>query len=278
MSDIKFCVEYKKGFRYSNEVAEMNIHYNRRDTSLTAFLEEHKSQRINIFVDDAEDFLKNKCLDFFFAVVKQSYLTNFALVFTTYEDENVKKIIEALKANHDVNIPFFFMQHVNSWDVLTGIIETGASDVYVVEELCFDLPKVKEITKKRGCQVRCYPNIAQSAWSGIPAIKQFFIRPEDIETYAKYVDVFELLGRNESIETLYKIYAKDQRWLGQLHEVVASFHDKNVFNASIDYFFAISRIKCGKRCMKGRECNICDTCKDSSNLLKEHDIIIKKNN
>ena len=59
----------------------------------------------------------------------------------------------------------------------------------------------------KNIQIRVFPNVAQSR-SEIPAIKQFFIRPEDLNAYEPYVDIYEFYRVNSSINTdvLYEIY------------------------------------------------------------------------
>ncbi len=272
---MKYCVYYKPGFRYAKEVDELIITYNRRDTSLQDFLREHPDQRILIYVADPQDFWDNKCQNYFFAMQKQGNFPKFALVFPKYDGGITKKIIEALITD-EVKIPYFFELPATSWDTLQGYLDLGVSDVYIAEELGFSMAAVSRVCKERGCQVRCYPNVAQSSWTGTPAMKKFFIRPEDVKRYEEYVDVLEIWGRSESLETMYRIYAKDQRWAGPLKELITSFDPSiDVNNACIDHWFAMRRMSCDKRCNKGYYCDTCNAIVKLANVLEQYNVIVK---
>ena len=65
--------------------------------------------------------------------------------------------------------------------------------MYICEELGFSLDKISDILHSNNIKVRVIPNICQSSFSETNSLLTFFIRPEDIKYYIKYVDVFELL-------------------------------------------------------------------------------------
>jgi hypothetical protein len=117
-------------------------------------------------------------------------------------------------------------------------------------------------------EVRCFPNVAQSHWSDTSALKKFFIRPEDTIWYEKYVDVYEFFGKPETIATYYKIYAIDKKWFGKLNEVILSF-DGELDSRFLLPSFAERRIGCGKRCLKGRGCRICEATEQLSAQLEK---------
>lgn len=89
------------------------------------------------------------------------------------------------------------------------------SDIYITNDLAFDLNTLsKEVHKiNNKCQIRVYCNIAQSALvlQEQNSLKSFFIRPEDVDLYEKYIDVLEFYGVDEKLETYYKIYVIDKK-------------------------------------------------------------------
>ena len=170
-------------------------------------------------------------------------------------------------------IPVFFSTLVHSWDVLTGLADMGVSDIYIVEELGFELASAAAVLHERGIQIRCYPNVAQSAHPDVPDIKKFFIRPEDVELYEQYVDVFEFYGDNNNL--YYKIYAKDKKWFGDLSEIIFHF-DKNLDSRCVVPQFAEVRSRCGKKCMKGSPCRICEKVDRLAGTMQENGLYFKK--
>jgi hypothetical protein len=119
--------------------------------------------------------------------------------------------------------------------------------------------------------------VAQSSGKGlsgvIPAINQFFIRPEDTETYEPFVDVFELWGDSSRLSVTYEIY-KQQQWLGDIQDLIIGFND-DVPNAGIMEHFAQIRLGCKKKCFQGKKCDICKTMREIALALKEDGLILE---
>jgi hypothetical protein len=170
-------------------------------------------------------------------------------------------------------IPFFFINHISSIDMLTGLIKYHPTDMYICEELGFFLDKISTVLHENNIKVRVYPNICQSSSADIPSLKTFFIRPEDLDTYSAFVDVFELVSDRERQKVIYKIY-KQQEWFGELSEIIPTF--KGDFdNRRILKSFGQIRCKCGKRCMyKPNSCNICDRFMELAETFEKGNIII----
>ena len=165
----------------------------------------------------------------------------------------------------------------NTKDELLGYIQLGVSDVYIGDNLGFELDKVAEIAHQNNVQIRVFPNVAQSSWKETPGLKKFFIRPEDVTFYSDYVDVFEFWGTNlKKQEIFYKIYSK-QEWFGSLNEIIYELNEE-LDSRYIIPRFAEKRIRCKKECLKGGKCQICDRIKELSHTLEEAHIIVDYNN
>lgn len=271
---MKYCVDYKKDFRYLNEVDELNIRFRRKDTSLMDFLLSNVGKRINILIEDEDDFIESNSIKLFDAILIEHPEINFALKLKDYKSGRVKEIVEIIK-DRVVKHQFFFDTFVKDWDTLLGYIELQPSDIYIVENLCFELGTVSEILHQAGIKVRVFPNVAQSSWSNVPDLKKFFIRPDDISFYEGIVDVMEFFGKPDSVSTYYKIYAIDKKWLGKLNEVIISFNDSEIDSRFILPQFAARRLNCGKRCYKGRPCRTCDAIEELAAVLESHNLMIK---
>lgn len=267
---MKYCVDFSQKSAVLDKVDEINLRYDRREITFVDFLQEHKNQRINICIDDMTDFINESQMTRILAIHEKYPKLNIALRFLVY-DESLDNAIAACKDN---GIPFYFLEFIRNWDILNGYVSLGVSDVFIVEELGFELDAVYAITSKANVSIRVFPNVAQSGWDNTDALKKFFIRPEDIDLYGQYVDVCEFFGNTERINTTYEIYAKDKEWFGNLNELIISFNRKLDSRALVDIFSA-RRIKCGKKCMKGKPCNICDRAADLASTIRENGFILE---
>ena len=185
-------------------------------------------------------------------------------------------VTERLKEH---KIPFFFNELIIDWDVLNGILDLGVTDVYIVENLCFELDAVAAKVHSNNTNIRVYPNVAQSSWKNTPSLKKFFIRPEDIDTYEEYVDTIEFwdgkVENQKHMEWIFqKVYTKDKKWFGPLKEIIYDF-DGDLDSRFVIPRFAEMRIRCGKKCQKGGKCNICGTVEDLSKTLEKAEIMVK---
>lgn len=267
---MKYCLDYKKYGRYMDEADELNITFRREDTSLFQFLSERKHKRINIYIADQEDFLENNDIEIFYAMQEKDPELNFALKLGDYRSEYTKKIYKLIKGK----FKYYFSNFVRDWDTLLGYVSLQPSDMYIVENLCFELDKVSKVLHYWNINIRAFPNIAQSTWSNTKDIKKFFIRPEDIDFYGDYIDTVEFMGRDNSVETYYKIYAIDKKWFGKLREVIVDFNDE-LDSRFILPSFAQARVKCGKSCFKGGKCRICEVVEKSAEVLENNGLMIE---
>ena len=267
---MKYCYYYSRGdsFPYFNELAELSITYNKEDLTLPQFLQEHKSQMINILINKVEDLERLTLL--------YDQYKNIKIMFDLKNEDLIKKI-------PNIKIPFFFYTFINNWDVLTQVLSFHPTDIYISDELGFELAAVAKMAHAAGAQVRVLPNLAQTSWREIEGhmhtqfngLKKFFIRPEDVELYEPYVDVMEFAGNEKQIATYYKIYAKEHKWFGDLNEIIIDLN-YHIDNRGIVSTFGEQRLKCGKKCLKGQHCQICERIAHLSQTLREHDLIVQR--
>ena len=269
---MKYCVEFAKSFNYMDEIDEIFIQYKSNNKALEKFIEKFKEKRILIQLnfEDLDEFIDSSIQVDFIKAVIDKYEANVAIILPEYKFDGSRKAFDIFK---EKEIPVFFSTMVHSWDVLTGLVNMGVSDIYIVEELGFELVSVAAVLHERGIQIRCYPNVAQSAHPDVPDIKKFFIRPEDVELYEQYVDVFEFYGDNNNL--YYKIYAKDKKWFGDLSEIIFNFN-KNLDSRCVVPQFAEVRSRCGKKCMKGSSCRICEKVDKLAETMQENGLYFKK--
>ena len=275
---MKYCVSFiRKNGNFLQKVDEIIIKYQSNDIiALKDFLNNHLEQRIIISIEDNLTFIKNKELDIFKELKDKYNYSNFALRFNI-EENLLYAINDEMRKS---GIPYFYNTLATDLDTFTGLINSGASDVYIGGNLGFEIKDISRIAHQRGIKIRVYPNKCQTNWIGTPDIKTFFIRPEDVPSYEPYVDVMEIWAENlvdkNNIDVYYKIYAIDKEWYGDLKEFLIDWNS-NLDNRFIIPQFAEARLNCKKRCLKGHPCHVCERIIDISKKLKEGKVVVRYN-
>lgn len=271
---MKYCGNYFDKNKKLKELDEINITLNNAgDFNFDTFIAEFLPKRINLCVFDVGDFIDNNLLEFTKSLIEKYKEVSFHLRFEfSKEDEYVYHITDKCNEN---KIPFYYSNRVNDWDTLIGYITAGVSDVYITDDLGFELDQVSAIVHAAAAQVRVYPNIAQSKYYKTKGIKKFFIRPEDVHTYEKYVDVMEFFCGIDKFNVLYEIYKEQKAWLGDLSELILEL-DTPIDSRCIVSYFSERRVKCRKNCMRGRGCNLCDSIVELAQTLSKNDIIVNQ--
>lgn len=268
---MKYCINYSNKSHIIDKVDEILIRYDKNKILelFTQFIPAHLNQRVivQLIEEDNIDTIVNN-LKKIISIYNENKDIKFDIQLPFYN----QKFIEELK---DTNLKYFFKAAANSWDKFTGLISQNVSDIYITDELAFELDKVAEIAHKNNIKVRIYPNVAQSRWDKLSDILKFFIRPEDIEMYKPYVDVCEFYGdKAQQIDTYYKIYQEDKKWFGDLQEIIIGL-DSKIDSRYIIPRFAEKRIKCGKDCLKGGKCEMCKRILDLSEQLENAHLIVQ---
>lgn len=272
---MKYCVSYSNKSHILDKVDEILIRYDKNKILelFTQFIPEHQNQRVIIEIRDSTIENGESIIDKIKKIItihKENPNLQFDLCISNYN----KEILDLLK---DTDLKYFFQIHANNWDRFIGLINANVSDIYITENLAFELNKVAEIAHSKGIKIRVYPNVAQTSWDDLDDIYKFFIRPEDIETYEDYVDICEFYGLAKEIDTFYKIYAEDKKWFGDLKEIIIGLNN-SLDSRYIIPRFALHRVKCGKKCLKGSTCQVCNRILELSKSLKEAKLIVQIDN
>lgn len=249
---MKFAIPYSRSFKYSNDNIQWNINYKPQIKDLKNFIEQQRAHRINFIISD---FNNERDIQIF-KVLKENFPeSNLVMALPTYTAQ-----LEDILSKQ--NIPhYYFDEYITDWDKFQGFLKLNVTDIIVTENLLFYAKFLSLNAKKNNKSLRCFCNICQSSWQQTESIKTFFIRPDDIELYAEYIDTFEFFYKPKSkeINTLYEIYSKDKTWFGKLKELIVGYTGQED-NKFILPEFGERRLNCGKRCMQGIEptCHICD--------------------
>lgn len=267
---MKYCLPYNK-YTYDkdliNDADEWTIDYNPEDVTLSKFLEVYKDKRINFRIGEAINLKEQIGIDFL-KELNEKY-PNLHILIQQYNSDT----LQILKDNNIKN--YFFNTYAHNIDIFYMLVNSGVSDIYVVESLGFELNKISKVAKDKGVRIRVYPNIAQASVNEIPGLKKFFIRPEDIKDYEEYVDVCEFLYEDATCINCFNIYKNMQEWFGNLREIISEL-DIDLDSRFILPRFGETRAKCGKRCFRGDPCHICELIQETAGTLEEAGIRIEK--
>ena len=267
---MKYCLPYNK-YTFNNELIkdadEWSIDYNPDDKTLFKFLDTYKDKRINFRVLDKIDITETLGVNFIKDLQKE--YPNVYIQFPQY----TKEIMNIIKENEIKN--YFFSTYVNNIDMFYCLVNSGVSDIYIVEALGFELDKISKVTKEKNISIRVFPNIAQSLVEDIPDLKKFFIRPEDIQDYKDFIDVCEFFYEDSKCLNYFDIYKNKQEWYGDLSEII------NGLNIKLDSRYMLPRFgelrsRCGKKCFKGGDCHICELIEETAQSMEEAGLLIEK--
>lgn len=268
---MKYCVDYTPKSIKMNVADEINVPFNKDDVLLLLnFLERHKAQRTNIYIKDLEECLQYKIIEKMIKIKKEHPDFNFSLRFNAYNSDLPIQLLQ------EAGMDFFFNIGITQWEALLKILSLGVSDVYITGGLGFELDKAAAAVHKNNARVRVFPNLSQRTWDGIPAIKTFFVRPEDTEAYEKYVDIFEFYGDREKHDLYYEIYAENKEWYGKINEIIIDLDlDFTLDSKYTIPRFGEKRTTCNRECLKGGKCQICERIEELSKTLEKANLIVK---
>lgn len=243
---MKYSLPFYVGNKYLDMVDEIMIKYDAdNESSLIDFLDEHPNQRIVLRIAK-ENKMTNKNYQFLQAIVKQYA-----------ERAVVIRFEELVDIGKRFSLPHFFLYYCNDIEQVLTLQNMGVTDVYITGNLCYQLKDIKDRIK---CNIRVYPNVAQSSIEQSDAYTKFFIRPEDVKTFEPYIDYFEFYTDDvRRAADLYKIYCVQGHFEGDLSHIISGFPPFEVYNECIDPLFAIEKLNCHKACVYwGKDCKICE--------------------
>ena len=257
---VNYALEFNRNSKYLTDIDEIIVKYEGNENELRNFLTTHNTQKITISI---ETFIKPQTITDLLELKKEGY--SFSVRSAVILPEHISLFKKA-------EIPFFIGRQIMSWDEFLYHIELGVSEIYISGSLGFELEAVSRISKEHNVKLRAIPNIAQGYDLGIPPLKKFFIRPEDIELYSQYIDTFELQGPHDKIDILYKIY-RSKQWYGNIRELIIGF-DVDLDTKHVIPLFGEKRTNCGRRCLKGKKCHLCDSISELAETLGEKGLIL----
>lgn len=266
---MKFAITYTDTFRHFNEVDEVIFDFDVVDdlVALITSKLKYQEQKAIISLDSVEQELEEVLP--ILLKIKQEH-SNMAVIIDFFEQ---REWIDKLQ---EEEIDFIFSDYARNISILAAMYLLGASEVYIAEDLCFDLPRLQTFRSK-GLKFRIWPDIAQTPAGTkqvLNPLSAFFVRPEDVNYYERFVDTMEFMRSGTQVNVIYEVYQKEQ-WLGHIEDIILDL-DVNLDNTTIVPLFGIQRTNCKKRCLLSG-CDICDRTQGLAEAFDKNDIeFIKK--
>lgn len=151
-------------------------------------------------------------------------------------------------------IPFFFQSAISEPWALNAFIRLGICSARISGELAHNLDYLDTLP----IEIRVWPNKTCAPFNYKPIIGGWF-RPEDLVNIDA-IDICEFDVDNiREEQALYRIYAENHEWPGELYMLVKDIQDKTIYNRMIPPEFQERRSNCRMRCQSGGHCHYCET-------------------
>lgn len=266
---MKYCFNYNRRSESLSLLDEVNVKFDPEDLDIIFdYMLEHTHQRINAKIVNERDIYTYNLLEKFEIFRDDNPTIDFAIILPKY-DSNLAGICRQKE------LKFYFDVVVRDWETFNTFIQVGVSDIFLVEQMMFEIKDASVAAHKAGVRVRTFPNIAQRRYEETQSIKCFFIRPEDIDLYEGLVDVMDIYTIEEvNQDVVWEIYKEDKIWWGPLKEIIVGL-DNEIDGRYIIPRFGDRRLNCGRKCFKGHRCDVCETVEQLGKNLQKAGLLIQ---
>lgn len=155
----------------------------------------------------------------------------------------------------EIGVKYYLGYPVASMFEARALKANGVCYIVIGMPLFFNMADVAALE----IDCRCTPNVAY--YDGIyreDGVCGQWIRPEDLEMYSPMIDTVEFnYVKPDKEQALYRIYAEQKEWPGELGMIIENFNHLGV-NRMISRTVTISRMNCRQKCQDGNgSCRIC---------------------
>lgn len=213
------------------------------------FLSKYPDTRFNITIDTSEyefDYTKLRILN---TIHKHIYIV------TSLQEEKYKQLKE-------MGLKFYFSPDfpIVNFRLLEYIINLGVTDVYIMDDLCYNLERVRKMADKYNVHLRLILNHIPSMLinKGEDVRAPIFI-PETVDELSKYIHTVEFDDGNSwaRLETLYKVWFIKKEWRENLRFINADLNI-DIPNQCMMPNFTVYKMNCGYKCGYGSVCKKCN--------------------
>lgn len=165
---------------------------------------------------------------------------------------------------HEIGADTYHRAPIHTFQELQDMRTAGMAEVILGAPLFFQLDKIKRYFPT--LKIRAVANVAllEGSMTYNDGICGTWIRPEDVPTYEPYIEVIEFHDELSAERALYRIYAEQKEWRGDINAIIKDI-DHVAVNRMIPPTLAESRLSCGQRCMENGVCHLCKRTFDLAN-------------
>lgn len=268
---MKVAIPFKYKFDLNDEVDEFNVKFDPDEndfSKLIDFIQEHKDKRINIEYKNS--------LDTKTALALAKMAKNIAFRLKPEDMVRADKLVGHCNLFFDSSLACS-----NFWELNYIISTYHVSDVYIVDDLCYDLPRVSEFCHDRYVNIRAIVNRGMSSTPQAPDSRIIpFVRPNDYDFLEKrkYIDVYEFDCGDpydfKALKVLYKVFMQDKDWYGNLQELNRDIPFE-LPNRGLLPEFTKFKSNCKLRCLTGGGCNHCQGLVELAQGLREKGVQLR---
>ena len=162
--------------------------------------------------------------------------------------------------------------NVNSFCQLQDVIDLGVTDVYPQEDLCYNLPKVKQYCSKHGVRMRVIANRIPMSTLGkhTDATAPIYL-PENLDVLSQYYDVMEFEVDNSwnRFDVLNNIWFSKGSWRGNARDINMDL-ELDISGTGFFYKLCEEKMICRHKCLtEGSSCKKCQQYMDIVNTMEE---------
>lgn len=179
----------------------------------------------------------------------------------------------------NLGIKYYFDSNFPAYNntTLDMLVNFGVSDLYVTDDLCYNIDDVSKECYDKGIRLRCVLNRIPSTSAFKKSDPRAIIfRPEDIDLLAQYYDTFEFdCGPTNQYDwhkfnVLMRAFFEQKSWYGDLSEINDDL-GFTAYNPTLTKEFFRFKYNCRRRCSTdSSSCHRCENYLDISKMLYEH--------
>lgn len=237
---MKICLSSRQQKEYLKQADEIKVEL-RDMNSIFDLIEEYPNATI-ILEDELNAELN------WFELIQFNILSKNKFILCTF---NIKNALKAKE--HGIN--FYLKWLINDYEMLETVTNLGVCYIRLAGNLFFDLENIKKFNLT---PIRAVPNVAfEDELPRDNGVMGTWIRPEDIDLYANYIETIEFTKSDLAQErALFRIYKDNKQWGGELGLLVKDLNHEGV-NRLILPEIAEKRIRCKQKCKSGGACRYC---------------------
>ncbi len=251
---MKFSMSSRQTAEYLQKADEIKVQWRDRNIIPDLF-EKYPDATINLtrYFQDSQEEIDWKQISTYNILSKGKFVLGLTMT---------SEMIEA-RAN---NYKFYYLSAIRTFQELNEVADFGVCRIRLGAPLFFQLDKVRKVYSG---PIYAIANMASndSVFEHKEGVTGLWIRPEDVPTYEPYIELIEFIGNQKQEQALYRIYAEQHAWSGDLGMLVQDLNYPCT-NRMVSPELAETRLNCGQKCQENGRCHLCYRMFDLANPEK----------